>query len=169
MTSRCLKKKKILNKTNKNCSQRNVKHSQVERNQPRGRPRFKENKFSIKEARKLLTPQRTLNSFPISYRLKQLKKITYTKKKNKTKPKNSSSSILHTLNVYSNNFWIINHNTQRGFISFSITHQENPTESWKSPSSSLFAPLISLAVTHSFPPLEKEMWWRSVYLKFSSV
>lgn len=77
------KKKKILNKTNKNCSQRNVKHSQVERNQPRGRPRFKENKFSIKEARKLLTPQRTLNSFLISYRLKQLKKITYTKKKTK--------------------------------------------------------------------------------------
>lgn len=100
---------------------------------------------------------------------KTVKKNHIHKKKNKTKPKNSSSSILHTLNVYSNNFWIINHNTQRGFISFSITHQENPTESWKSPPPSLFAPLISLAVTHSFPPLEKETWWRSVYLKFSSV
>lgn len=37
--------------------------------QPRGRPRFKENKFPMEEARKLLTPQRTLNLFPISYRL----------------------------------------------------------------------------------------------------
>lgn len=49
---------------------------------------------------------------------KTVKKNHIHKKKNKTKPKNSSSSILHTLNVYSNNFWIINHNTQRGFISY---------------------------------------------------
>lgn len=69
-----LKKKKkklqISNKTNKDRFQRNMKHLKFTSwKQPRGRPRFKENKFPMEEARKLLTPQRTLNLFPISYRL----------------------------------------------------------------------------------------------------
>lgn len=110
-----LKKKKKLqipNKTNKDRFQRNMKHLKFASwKQPRGRPRFKENKFPMEEARKLLTPQRTLNLFPISYRL-NLKKIT-----NKTK-KNSSSSIPpHLKRVFKELF---NHNVQRGLISFLI-------------------------------------------------
>lgn len=64
------KKLQISNKTNKDRFQRNMKHLKFASwKQPRGRPRFKENKFPMEEARKLLTPQRTLNLFPISYRL----------------------------------------------------------------------------------------------------
>lgn len=78
-----LKKRKlqIPNKTNKDRFQRNMKHLKFASwKQPRGRPRFKENKFAMEEARKLLTPQRTLNLFPISYRLNLKKNHKQNKK-----------------------------------------------------------------------------------------
>lgn len=98
-----LKKKKklqISNKTNKDRFQRNMKHLKFASwKQPRGRPRFKENKFPMEEARKLLTPQRTLNLFPI---------LPFEfKKKSQTKQKRiPHRAYLHTSNVCSKNFSI---------------------------------------------------------------
>lgn len=158
-----LKKKKlqIPNKTNKDRFQRNMKHLKFASwKQPRGRPRFKENKFPMEEARKLLTPQRTLDLFPISYRL-NLKK---NHKQNKKEFLIEHTSTPQTC-------------VQRTFQSQCSTRTHivlnKRTQPWKNlekaSSPILPLPLPSLAVTRSFPPLEKETWWRGVYLKFSSV